>query len=281
MRHTLIYILSLVVLCSCGSSNSSSRNNQKVSTIDPPRLLSSDYELNGDINLDWNSSEDNNYDLYYSSENDFEIENYSVYDNSGFVQDIEPPYQFKTPAPAPEYTIKLVSKKDGIVSNPTSRLFKTRYRIEGDNNELFSDALSGLTWRRCGEGQTWNNLENKCDGEALEFNDARGRMAFSNLTDGWRVPSEADFSSFRPCGTSIENPLCMLDDDQENFKKLFLGSTKRGYLDNSIFKPFVSANNSFDPRINVHIFTNFIIVSVNDIKNVSIHAVLVKDTQIN
>ncbi len=281
MRHTLIYILSLMVLCSCGSSNSSSRNNQKASTIDPPRFLSSEYELSGDINLDWRSSEETNYDLYYSSESDFEIENYSVYENSGLIQDIVPPFQFKTPAPAPEYTVKLVSKKGGIVSTPTSRLFRTRHRIEGDNNELFSDALSGLTWRRCSEGQTWNNLENKCDGVALEFNDAEGRRAFSNLTDGWRVPSRENFTTFQPCYITTENPLCMLDDEQENLKQLFLGSTKRAYLDDTIFRPYVNINISLDPRINVNNFMKYGLYSANHIAELSIHAVLVKDTETN
>jgi hypothetical protein len=53
--------------------------------------------------------------------------------------------------------------RTGIYSNG-----KPRFQPSDDGTEI-SDTMTGLVWRRCAEGTTWNNPMLACEGAALEF----------------------------------------------------------------------------------------------------------------
>lgn len=74
---------------------------------------------------------------------------------------------------------------------------QTDGRYQRMSNGLAQDPLSGLTWYRCGAGQTW--LNGQCQGNALllPFEDAKAWAADLELGgfDDWRVPETDDMTT--------------------------------------------------------------------------------------
>ena len=74
---------------------------------------------------------------------------------------------------------------------------QTDGRYQRMSNGLVQDPLSGLTWYRCGAGQTWLNGE--CQGQPirLPFEDAQTWAANVTLAgfDDWRVPETDDMTT--------------------------------------------------------------------------------------
>lgn len=67
---------------------------------------------------------------------------------------------------------------------------RERFTSVGDGSKI-RDALTGLVWKRCSEGQSWNGTT--CSGTALKFADWKEAMTFFRhqyLGDGnWRLPN--------------------------------------------------------------------------------------------
>ncbi len=65
------------------------------------------------------------------------------------------------------------------------------------NGDEVADAASGLVWRRCAEGMSWNG--STCTGSALNFNyeDALRRAKTEAATSGkaWRLPNVKELAS--------------------------------------------------------------------------------------
>lgn len=59
------------------------------------------------------------------------------------------------------------------------------------------DKRTGLTWKRCSEGQTWNDSSNSCDGELTQRN---WLEASQQVPDGWRLPNIKELVSIMEYG---------------------------------------------------------------------------------
>lgn len=64
----------------------------------------------------------------------------------------------------------------------------------GTPNALVTDRKTGLTWRRCSEGQAWSNNAGTCTGLASVFTHEQALVRAKSQT-GWRVPNVKELSS--------------------------------------------------------------------------------------
>ncbi|MCP5260123.1 MAG: DUF1566 domain-containing protein [Rhodoferax sp.] len=64
----------------------------------------------------------------------------------------------------------------------------------GVPNALVIDNLTGLTWRRCSEGETWDNSANSCTGTRVDFTFEEA-LAHAKTQAGWRIPNIKELSS--------------------------------------------------------------------------------------
>ncbi len=66
-----------------------------------------------------------------------------------------------------------------------------RYARSPDGKEV-TDNNTGLVWRRCSEGQTWNGTT--CTGSARQYTYEQA-LARAQTQTGWRLPSKEELSS--------------------------------------------------------------------------------------
>src|ERR1700730_18540041 len=83
-------------------------------------------------------------------------------------------------------------------STPTSA-----FTDNGDGT--VTHTLTGLMWKRCSEGQTWNSGTSTCDGTAAPESWSQALFAgVSDLTGGhtdWRLPNRKELeSTLEACG---------------------------------------------------------------------------------
>jgi hypothetical protein len=74
-------------------------------------------------------------------------------------------------------------------------LIESRFCVVGENVVL--DAVTGLEWRRCSEGRTWDEPTQTCVGDPAGFDWA----AASSLapSGGWRLPTVEELATLRYC----------------------------------------------------------------------------------
>jgi hypothetical protein len=73
------------------------------------------------------------------------------------------------------------------------------YLVEGTNNAVI-DRKTGLTWRRCLEGQFWSG--SACTGSATTFNHQNALTRGNNL-NGWRLPNVKELASLADLSRNI------------------------------------------------------------------------------
>ncbi len=91
-----------------------------------------------------------------------------------------------------------ICKPESIpASTPTSR-------FTDNQNGTVTDTKTGLQWKRCSEGQTWNDVTNGCEDSAtaLTWKAALEQAQTANVTGGglgigggWRVPNIKELRS--------------------------------------------------------------------------------------
>jgi Protein of unknown function (DUF1566) len=71
----------------------------------------------------------------------------------------------------------------------TSTAFAAPFEVSADGQEV-TDSATGLVWRRCAEGLSWNGKE--CDGDAMTFSfdkaAAHAQATAASSKKAWRVP---------------------------------------------------------------------------------------------
>jgi hypothetical protein len=87
-------------------------------------------------------------------------------------------------------------------SKPASQ---ERFIAQGDT---VKDTETGLVWKRCSEGQTWDG--NTCIGETIKTDIEHAKNL---VTKGWRLPTVRELASLRICSTGFNNS--MLEDIQD------------------------------------------------------------------
>ena len=87
-------------------------------------------------------------------------------------------------AQAPRYTVTTVVYSGDVASNAVL------------------DTRTGLTWRRCAEGQVWNGTT--CTGSALTFTHEAALTRAAAQTPAWRLPNVKELSSI--ADKALQNP---------------------------------------------------------------------------
>lgn len=140
------------------------------------------------------------YNLYYSTDPDFTISNYSVYANAGLKVNATSPFKVTGLGNGPVYYFRATTVDGGQEGSPTGIVHAvTRYEITGTSGEYVKDKITGLEWQRCSLGQTWNSAANSCDGVASKFTTAQTTPMFTADADGWRVPTRDEMLSLVFC----------------------------------------------------------------------------------
>ena len=78
-------------------------------------------------------------------------------------------------------------------------VFAQPYRYSADGSEV-TDSKTGLIWRRCSEGQTWNG--STCAGTALAYTHEQA-LVHAQTQDGWRLPNVKELTSIVDRSRSI------------------------------------------------------------------------------
>lgn len=91
--------------------------------------------------------------------------------------------------------------------NPNIPITKPDSRYQDHMDGTVTDTVTGLMWKKCSEGQTWNSGSNTCDGSASTYTwraahqravDVNADNAGENLGhDDWRVPNLRWLRGFR------------------------------------------------------------------------------------
>ena len=68
-----------------------------------------------------------------------------------------------------------------------------RYSFSSDGSEV-TDAQTGLIWRRCSEGQTWDLATTTCTGTVATYTH-EAALAQAKTQPGWRLPNVKELSS--------------------------------------------------------------------------------------
>jgi len=68
-----------------------------------------------------------------------------------------------------------------------------RYSFSTDGSEV-TDAQTGLIWRRCSEGQTWDLATTTCTGTVTTYTH-EGALTQAKTQAGWRLPNVKELSS--------------------------------------------------------------------------------------
>jgi len=83
----------------------------------------------------------------------------------------------------------------------------SQYRLSADGAEV-TDQVTGLTWRRCVEGMSWNTDQNQCTGTPTGMTWPAALTHAGSQTGGWRLPSLNEALSLleSSCKTPAHNP---------------------------------------------------------------------------
>ena len=115
----------------------------------------------------------------------------------------------------------------------------SRYTTDNGTNGTVTDEHTGLTWKRCSEGQTWD--DSGCDGDAATYTWQEALQRAQAVNDGtagnnlghndWRLPNKNELASLveRACHSPAINAT------------IFPGTATSLYWSASLY-----ANNSYD-----------------------------------
>lgn len=92
-------------------------------------------------------------------------------------------------------TFSSTAVAEQVCNNNTVQLATNdRFETLGDS---VKDKRTGLTWKRCSEGQVWSDSSNSCDGELVQRN---WLEATQQVSDGWRLPNIKELVSIMEYG---------------------------------------------------------------------------------
>lgn len=153
------------------------------------------------FDLDWDVQPGVEYDLYYSTEMDFEVANYASYANSGVQVGVSPPLKISLPLEE-SYFFVVIATEGAVSGEPGHFRFATnRYEVIDGNPAHVRDKITDLVWKRCMEGQTYSLSEETCVGSPSVLSNAQRDSLVSVAAGNWRLPSEGELYSLSVCGS--------------------------------------------------------------------------------
>jgi len=193
MIRTTIFAATIVLAgCGGGSGGGASCGDcgSPAAPLAAPQNL--DAQTDGDhVTVTWDSvSGADAYQVYVSSDPALEVENYAAYDHSEWIQDADSPMVWTIPEWGHNYTIAVTATAGSRETDPAKTGVVGIFQVSPDDPSVVIDHSAGLEWKRCSEGQTWDERATTCLEQPTEYPDAEVEDEFS-ATDpaGWRIPS--------------------------------------------------------------------------------------------
>ena len=187
MNRVLI-VPALIILTACGSEdqNVSEENTNPDYTLMPPEGISG-YRVENAIHIEWDESEyATGYDVYYSTNGDFDVSDPDVWMQNTNTTEIEVPISsFKN------NHFVIIQSTDGMVLSDSSdkEVFFSFLEVSGLEEEYLIDHLSDKEWKRCNEGQSWDLSSNSCLGVAASYSIEEAANLFEQEDiNGWSMP---------------------------------------------------------------------------------------------
>ena len=79
-----------------------------------------------------------------------------------------------------------------IMADCNNAITPTTNHLVDNNNGTVSDPKTGLVWKKCSVGQSYNSSSNSCDGTATRFT---WQAALQQADSDWRVPNIKELGS--------------------------------------------------------------------------------------
>ena len=120
-----------------------------------------------------------------------------------------------------------------IMADCNNAITPTTNHLVDNNNGTVSDPKTGLVWKKCSVGQSYNSSSNSCDGTATTFT---WQAALQQADSDWRVPNIKELSSivelscFRPAINEVVFPATPLLFSSYWSSSPFLGSRSYAWL---------------------------------------------------
>jgi len=178
----------LIILTACGSEdqNEPRENTAPDYSLLPPENISG-YRVENAIHIEWDESEyATGYDVYYSTNGDFDVSDPDVWVQNTNTTEIEIPISsFK------KNHFVIIQSTDGVVFSGSSdkEVFFTFLEVTGLEKEHIIDHLSDKEWKRCIEGQSWDQESNSCLGVANTYSIEQAANLFEEEDlEGWSLP---------------------------------------------------------------------------------------------
>lgn len=222
-KNAWIVVLAFTMLSGCGSESEEVTGDSLGSeSLAAPTLNSTSVVVN-DLTIHW-AAEDGatGYKLYYSNDADFSVDpldsetsTYNTDTNSITIADID--------KAANHYFFiqSMNGEKAGEVSQKYVA-FSFLSAID-DTPSGVRDHINGIQWKRCPEGQSWDQVNAQCTGTALVIEPADALSTYSSTnSEGWTLPLYGNTSTDPNCstvsnqGSALSNLLnCKNNDDLE------------------------------------------------------------------
>ncbi|GLS83442.1 DUF1566 domain-containing protein [Paraferrimonas haliotis] len=199
MEKMLTVIVLIGALVGCGGNNNTEKE-QPLPPVMKPSGVSIETE-HGNIIVNWEAHKGLSYDLYISTDKNFDFENYNSFENSEWIKNVSSPYRY-TPQNLKEvYFIRLVAV-DGERESEASEIEEVVARYE-PNGAVVLDLADRLIWARCGIGQSWNELDNTCEGDLTLMTHVDAMKYLIATEGGWRLPTRDELMGLVYCPTGV------------------------------------------------------------------------------
>lgn len=206
IRNYPVFCLPFLLIACGGSSN---ENPLPAFTPAPTGVMATHDISSGKTKISWSQDPGTSYSIYYSSDPQQTVSNYSVYADAGLVLGANSPTEISLPT-APIYYFQITAKKNSVESLPSEKKWAVnRYSASAGTGESVLDSETGLEWERCLRGSTWNPATSACIGSPTQHTGSQAEAMFAPDANGWRIPSESEIATLAFCNTS--NPAYFLN----------------------------------------------------------------------
>jgi hypothetical protein len=212
--------LTLILVGCGGSTNNSTRELEAVASIAPPEFSNSEIE-GSSLRLRWGAIEGaTGYRVYYSNDADFLPEDLA--DSTLLFNTPSTYYKIEKINRSQNHYFFLQSIGENIESELSQKYVAFSFlELSSDSTSIAYDYINDLEWKRCREGQVWDNSSSTCIGSGLMINPSDALAMYSNPdSDGWTLPVFGNTSSFSMCstvrdeGNSLSNLLLCKNNDE-------------------------------------------------------------------
>lgn len=205
MRCALV-CAAAVIVSACGGGGGSG-DGDVLPTPDAPATSAQSSLGSGEIT--WGPvGQADRYNLYIATEPGIDPDNYAAFDGAEMIADVASPYELSGLDLEPVYHAVVTAENEAGESGPSNEVILVpRYELSG---ETVIDRASGMEWRRCVYGQSWDDEQGACSGDEERVTRAE---ALPLGGDGWRIPTRNELLSIAFCSNA--SPAYFLDDREQ------------------------------------------------------------------